>query len=87
LNLIIIFISLVFVQTASETTASLLTLQEQSIITLVKGAKSVHVFQKGETIQAGCALIKVNDDINVLLMVKVKKKNNPQRTHKYISKN
>ncbi|CAB4495485.1 hypothetical protein RhiirA5_347413 [Rhizophagus irregularis] len=59
-----------FVQTASEKTANLLTSHEQSIITLVKSAKSVHVFQKGETIPAGCALSTVNDEINVLLMVK-----------------
>ncbi|GES82589.1 valine-tRNA ligase [Rhizophagus clarus] len=55
---------------ASEKIASLLTSQEQSIITLVKGAKSVHVFQKGEAIPTGCALSTVNDEINVLLMVK-----------------
>ncbi|GES82590.1 valyl-tRNA synthetase [Rhizophagus clarus] len=59
-----------FIQAASEKIASLLTSQEQSIITLVKGAKSVHVFQKGEAIPTGCALSTVNDEINVLLMVK-----------------
>jgi valyl-tRNA synthetase len=62
----------VFIQAASEKIANLLTSQEQSIITLVKSAKSVHVFQKGETIPAGCTLSTVNDEINVLLMVKVK---------------
>ena len=61
-----------FIQAASETTARLLTSQEQSIITLVKSAKSIRVFQKGETIPAGCALSTVNDEVNVLLMVKVK---------------
>ncbi|CAG8570466.1 274_t:CDS:10 [Funneliformis mosseae] len=59
-----------FIQTVSETTASFLKSQEQSITTLVKSAKSVHVFQKGETIPSGCALSTVNDDVNVLLMVK-----------------
>ncbi|CAG8788523.1 17097_t:CDS:2, partial [Racocetra fulgida] len=59
-----------FIQVASDSLATLFTAQEQSIVTLVKGAKSVHVVQHDESIPAGCALSTVTDEINLLLLVK-----------------
>ncbi|CAG8744332.1 12511_t:CDS:10, partial [Gigaspora margarita] len=59
-----------FIQVASDSLVTLFTAQEQSIVTLIKGAKSVHVFQHGESIPAGCASSTVTDEINVLLLVK-----------------
>ncbi|CAG8502365.1 16095_t:CDS:10, partial [Acaulospora colombiana] len=59
-----------FIQAASEPLVKFLSTQEQNIITLVKGAKSVHVLQKGESIPAGCSLSTVTDEIDVMLLVK-----------------
>ncbi|CAG8456642.1 4784_t:CDS:10 [Acaulospora morrowiae] len=60
----------IFIQVASDSLAKFLSTQEQSIITLVKGAKSVNVLQKDDSTPAGCSLSTVNDEINVLLLVK-----------------
>ncbi|CAG8433960.1 2555_t:CDS:10 [Diversispora eburnea] len=59
-----------FIQVASESLMKVITSQELSIITLIKGIKSVRVFRKDEPIPEGCALSTVNDEINIHLLVK-----------------
>lgn len=49
---------------------ALLKHEEGIILNLVKGLKTLHVLNMSESIEVGCALYAVNEDINAYLLVK-----------------